>query len=102
MSAVPGAGARSSPVDQADFFRVDVSRRLDAKHRSDMGQFFTPAATARLMASMFENSFEVPHLLDAGAGVGALTAAWVEEICSREKKPEAIEVTAFEVEPKFV
>ncbi len=67
-----------------------------------MGQFFTPAPTARLMASMFENRAPALRLLDAGAGVGALAAAWVAEVCGRAKKPKTVTVTAYEVDPKFI
>lgn len=35
-----------------EFFRLDVSRKLDPSKRGELGQFFTPLATARVMASM--------------------------------------------------
>jgi hypothetical protein len=89
-------------LEHTDFFRLDVSRRLDPKRRSEMGQFFTPAPTARLMASMFENRLPSLHLLDAGAGVGSLSAAWVADVCGRARKPKAVSVTAYEVEAQFI
>jgi len=58
----------------------------------------TPPATARLMASMFEAKHQSIALLDAGAGVGSLTAAFVDEICSRTHKPNNIHVTAYEID----
>lgn len=51
------------------------------------------------MASMFEAKREHIALLDAGAGVGSLTAAFVSEMCSRPKKPRAISATAYEIDP---
>ncbi|MBL1130482.1 MAG: hypothetical protein D8M54_18535 [Chloroflexi bacterium] len=45
--------------------------------RADAGQFFTPPPVVRLMASFFETLPADIHLLDAGAGVGVLTAAFV-------------------------
>jgi len=60
------------------------------------GQFFTPPATARLMASMTALVRKRLRLLDAGAGVGALTAAWVAEICSRSIRPKEVLLTAYE------
>jgi adenine-specific DNA-methyltransferase len=51
------------------------------------------------MASMFEAKQEKLTLLDAGAGVGSLTAAFVNEICCREGKPSSIHVTAYEIDP---
>ena len=85
-------------VDSVDFFRLDANRKLDPCRRSDLGQFMTPPATARLMASMFEARFEELCLLDAGAGIGSLTAAFVAEVCNREKKPKSIRVTAYEID----
>ncbi|MEQ8440551.1 MAG: Eco57I restriction-modification methylase domain-containing protein [Alphaproteobacteria bacterium] len=39
------------------------------------------------------------HLLDAGAGMGSLTAAFVDEACSRRPRPTSIHVSAYEVDP---
>lgn len=89
-------------LEHADFFRLDASRRLDPKRRAEMGQYFTPTPTARLMASMFANRFSALRLLDAGAGVGSLTAAWIAEVCARDRKPSDIAVTAYEIERSFI
>ncbi len=59
----------------------------------------TPPPTARLMASMFCANATDLTLLDAGAGVGSLTAAFVAEICGRERKPKTIHATAHEIDP---
>lgn len=83
-------------VDHVDLVRIDAGRRLDADRQAELGQlgqFMTPAATARLMASMFEARGERIRLLDAGAAVGSLTAAWVGEICARKRKPGAVKLT---------
>ena len=89
-------------VDAVDFFRLDASRKLDPERRSEWGQYMTPPATARLMASMFEANAEALRLLDAGAGVGSLTAAFVGEVCSRLQKPKTIHVTAYEIDPALI
>lgn len=39
------------------------------------------------------------RLLDAGAGVGSLTAAVVAELCKRRARPQELRVAAFEVDP---
>jgi adenine-specific DNA-methyltransferase len=54
------------------------------------------------MASMFKVQAPILHLLDAGAGVGSLSAAWVAEVCGRSRRPGAITVTAYEIEAKFI
>jgi adenine-specific DNA-methyltransferase len=51
---------------------------------------------------MFQNHARSLRLLDAGAGVGSLTAAFIAEVCAREEKPSEVEVTAYEIEPEFV
>jgi adenine-specific DNA-methyltransferase len=89
-------------LESVDFFRVDSNRKLDPERRSDFGQFMTPTATARLMASMFKADFGEITLLDAGAGVGSLTAAFVDEICSRDAKPKAIHATPSDVQHPLV
>jgi adenine-specific DNA-methyltransferase len=85
-------------VDAVDFFRLDANRRLELDRRSEFGQFMTPPSTARLMASMFVADSEHLSLLDAGAGVGSLTAAFVSEICARRRRPSSIHVTAYEID----
>ena len=86
-------------VDRVDFFRLDANRKLDPERRSALGQFMTPPATARLMASMFDAKADEVTLLDAGAGVGSLTAAFVNELCERDQRPRTIRATTYEVEP---
>ncbi|MGB3552077.1 MAG: Eco57I restriction-modification methylase domain-containing protein [Candidatus Binatus sp.] len=83
--------------------RTSVLAGLNKRRRADMGQFFTPARTAMLMAEMFENRGDELRLLDAGAGIGTLTAAWVAALCARPG-PHAcrVSLTAYEAEPLFV
>jgi len=61
-----------------------------------MGQFLTPAPIAHFMAGLFEG--DVPHvrILDAGAGVGVLSAAAVESLISRKGRLRSLEVVAYE------
>jgi adenine-specific DNA-methyltransferase len=88
-----------SLLEQIDVLRMYANRQLSASRRSDLGQFFTPSAVARFMASLFSHSPKSIELLDAGAGVGALTAAFVSEVCQRQVKPQTLTVTAYEVDP---
>lgn len=72
---------------------------FDPAVRSKLGQFMTPPIVATFMAGLFGKLPGDVRLLDAGAGLGALTAAFVHEACSRRAKPRSIAVTAFEVDP---
>ncbi|MBX3173325.1 MAG: Eco57I restriction-modification methylase domain-containing protein [Gemmatimonadaceae bacterium] len=79
--------------------RLTASARLNQKQRGAKGQYFTPAQTARFMASQFTPRGGRIRLLDAGAGVGSLSAAWIAQAAQWESPPEHIHVTAFELEP---
>ena len=81
-------------TERVDLYRDDVCRDLDSERRSEMGQFFTPPSVARFMASLFGDSLPEIRLLDAGAGVGTLTAAFVEELCHQDAMPEAFAFVA--------
>lgn len=86
-------------TDQVDALRRAANAAFDEQRRAEMGQFMTPAPLARLMAAMFDDLSGEIHLLDAGAGVGSLTAAFVEEACHRTRSPDSITVNAYEPEP---
>lgn len=88
----------ADPLTKAEIARQRLSVTLDPQRRSMLGQFFTPPATARLLASMSANLGQQVRLLDAGAGVGALTAAWIAEICSRPVRPKEVVLTAYELD----
>ena len=89
-------------LDQVDIFRFNACRKLDAARRSELGQFFTPPPVARLMASMFLKRPKNLHILDAGAGVGSLSAALISEICCWDQKPKSITLAAYEIDPLLV
>jgi len=74
----------------------------DDKRRADLGQFLTPNAIADLMASFFANPVRDIRLLDAGAGTGSLTAAFVRRVCARRRKPKSISVAAYEVDTLLI
>ena len=69
------------------------------KRQEELGQFFTPKPVADLMAVMFGPLPNVVRLLDAGAGQGALTAAFVSQVCKKPGRVRAIEATLYEIDP---
>lgn len=93
-----GVGMQSVTA-RADMIRLEVSPGLETERRGKLGQFMTPEGVAADMAAMFGPLPDQVRLLDAGAGIGALTAAFVSEALSRAVPPNAISVTAFEVDP---
>lgn len=61
-----------------DQVRREASDLLDQPRRAELGQYMTPSSIAEFMAGLF--SYKSPaKLLDAGAGVGSLTAAFFEQ-----------------------
>ncbi|AFY46017.1 BsuBI/PstI restriction endonuclease C-terminus/Eco57I restriction endonuclease [Nostoc sp. PCC 7524] len=89
-------------TDSTEINRIYFSSILDLKQRSELGQFFTPAPVARFMAKQFSSLSGHLSLLDPGAGVGALTAAFVERILASPNKVESCLITAYEVESAFL
>lgn len=93
-----GAADVNKALSAADVFRRELSPSLDAKRRKSLGQFMTPGHVAQLLASYFAEMPRDVRLLDPGAGMGALTAAFVAEACARAEPPRSIAVTCFEVD----
>ena len=94
---LPGDG--EALLRKVDFFRLNATQKLDENRRGEMGQFLTPAPVARFMASMFRVQDRSIQLLDAGAGVGSLSAAFVAEICRLKKRPKDLKIIAYEINP---
>lgn len=82
--------------------RRNASVRLDPRHRTLMGQFLTPASAATFMARMIECEKPVVRVLDPGAGLGSLSAAFVAAMCCRPRRPEGIALTTYEIDPMLV
>ncbi len=82
-----------------DAVRHTANAQLDPARKSALGQFMTPSPVARFMASLFQNwdRAEV-RLLDAGAGVGSLTAAFWDAWIARVPKGSAGTSFAFEID----
>lgn len=70
---------------KVDSIRSEANTRLDAKSKSSLGQFFTPAPIALFMASLFDRIDGVVSFLDPGCGPGSLTGAFVDEAIRRGK-----------------
>ncbi|MEG3975765.1 Eco57I restriction-modification methylase domain-containing protein [Microcoleus sp. herbarium8] len=98
--AIPGDSNTTATnlLDRVDLLRLEATQKLQQNQRGEKGQFLTPCSAASLMAGMFEFKFPDISLLDAGAGIGSLIAAVVCELCQRPKKPQTMQVTAYEID----
>ena len=75
--------------DLVDLNRVIANQSIDEELRGKLGQFMSTSSVAQLLASMFENVGNEHRLLDAGAGVGSLTAAFVERVVEQAVQVES-------------
>lgn len=87
-----------SVLSDVEHKRLVISRATEARKKSLFGQFFTPARTAAFMASLFPGSAGCCRLLDAGAGIGSLTAAFLERWRTGGFGFQRVELDAFEVD----
>jgi adenine-specific DNA-methyltransferase len=68
------AVAEPGALDQV---RRTANRQLNPERKAELGQFMTPENVAKFMAGLFSDRTGAIRLLDAGAGVGSLTAAFL-------------------------
>ena len=86
-------------LEKIDESRVALSQATDRARKSQLGQFFTPTTVAQFMASLFtRDSQRECHLLDAGAGIGSLSAALLERCGPGDLSFEEVLVDAFEID----
>lgn len=84
-------------IDLLDKQRIELNALLENK--AELGQYLTPISIARFMASFFEKEkLSNAKILDAGAGIGALTASLLERIVDEQKSPIHCECTLIEVD----
>lgn len=79
--------------------QIRPGANADPRWKSQLGQFFTPAEIARFMAELFAQRADARcHLLDAGAGIGSLSAAFLDRWVSNGFHFTTVDVDAFEVD----
>ena len=83
-------------LEQIDQFRVITSQNIDEERKSEFSQYFTPAEIARFMASLFQNFGKDVSLLDPGAGIGSLSAAFVEKVMNEKTNLNSFNITCYE------
>lgn len=87
------AGMNSVEPQTVDQVRQEANAQLNPQRKAALGQFLTPVDVARFMASLFSPRTGPVRLLDAGAGVGSLTDAFIEKWGSNQ-----VAVTAYEID----
>jgi adenine-specific DNA-methyltransferase len=92
-------GEKQSLLNSTDRSRKVAAKKLEPSVQTDRGQFFTPAPIAHFMASLFSLRHSDICLLDAGAGVGILTSAFIARALDQERPPESITSVMWETDP---
>ncbi|MCC8999702.1 MAG: hypothetical protein LM522_09415 [Candidatus Contendobacter sp.] len=95
LEHISGVPILLSVVEQT---RLKVSVRTEAKKKSLLGQFLTPENTASFMADLFPASNGICRLLDAGAGIGSLSSAFLEKCITGSLNFNQIQLKAFELD----
>ena len=75
---------------------------IPRSRQEELGQFLTSTPVADFMASMFGPLPRKVRLLDAGAGAGSLTAAFVSRMCKKKEGVRAIEATLYELDREIL
>jgi len=82
--------------------RLSLSKNTEAARKSQFGQFLTPESTAAFMASLFPDGAGDCRLLDAGAGIGSLSAAFLDRWRSGGFSFSRVTVDAFELDAALI
>lgn len=86
-------------LEHADTVRQVVGRQISQQHKSEFGQFMTTLTVARFMASLFESStLQTARLLDAGAGIGSLSGAFLNRWSSGGFDFQHVDVASYEID----
>lgn len=75
-----------------------MSRSTEAKKKSHLGQYLTSVKIAEFMAGLFPPAGGCCRLLDPGAGVGALSCAFLDRWVAGRFDFQSAEVTAYEID----
>lgn len=89
-------------VVNTDEVRLALSAQTEGSRKALLGQFLTPSSVARFMASLFDSSASPECLLlDPGAGIGTLSAAFLDRCVSGELSFRRISIDAFEIDDRL-
>lgn len=82
--------------------RLQLSKSTEAKRKAQLGQFLTPESTATFIANLFPDGEGCCRLLDAGAGIGSLSAAFLDRWRSGRFGFQRVVVDAFEIDHALI
>lgn len=83
---------RGTTMIAVEQVRSTANGVLHPERKAELGQFMTPAGVAKFMAMLFTENGGPVHLLDAGAGIGSLTAAFINRFGVARTRATAYEI----------
>lgn len=87
-------------MDAVDTLRLSISPQLETERKGWLGQYLTRKSIATFMAGLFnESRLATVRLLDPGAGIGVLSAAFLERRHATGNDRVGGAVTAYEIDP---
>lgn len=95
MTELVGTTSHDNINNIVNDIRESANLKLDEKLRGKLGQFMSSSSVSSLLANMFENFSGDLRVLDAGSGVGSLTAALVNRAV--QDNASSIHSTCYEV-----
>jgi adenine-specific DNA-methyltransferase len=98
---IPERKTNEGLVEYAERLSVLHSDVLRPKDIKPAGQFFTPKQVSIFMAELFDINRDKITLLDPGAGIGILSAAFCEKLL-HIGKPISLTIDAFEHDPEII
>lgn len=86
-----------------DSSSLTTSSRTGSLNKELNEQYFTPISIASFMSSMFRPiNKTVVNFMDAGAGVGNLSASFIAAVCGWAKKPKKIKALLYEIDETLI
>lgn len=89
-------------LKEVEFLQAIVNSKMTQDNKKSMGQYLTPCPVAELMAGMFNKFSSEITLLDAGAGIGSLSAAFVAKVCQNKQQISNLRVVAYEIDTLLI
>src|SRR5882724_2217648 len=90
------------PSSFADRMGIHYTSFVSQEHKKERGQFFTPTAIARLMASFVSYEADAVRILDPGCGTAVLACALIEYLVNENEHLRRIDLIVYETDVSLI